>query len=126
METLVVVDRMTKREFGEYLRGLRKAAGLTQDKLARKLEVHSSQISRWETGENLPDPARLRELAQAMDADLEELLVKYSLAAADETTVAHRERDQAVRERNQILDRLDRVVPILERLVGLEDGDDAV
>src|ERR1044071_188341 len=44
--------------FGDALRRLRTAAGLSQSKLARRVPVHTSNISRYESGQQHPDDLR--------------------------------------------------------------------
>ena len=41
--------------FGEQLKALRKAAGLTRTDIAEKLRVHVSSVSGWELGKRLPN-----------------------------------------------------------------------
>ncbi|MBQ5354718.1 MAG: helix-turn-helix transcriptional regulator, partial [Clostridia bacterium] len=43
--------------FGDNLKELRKAAGLTQEKLGEILSVSMQAVSRWETTDTLPDAA---------------------------------------------------------------------
>ena len=46
---------MDQIKIGSFLKGLRKEKGLTQGQLAEKLNVSNRSISRWETGNTLPD-----------------------------------------------------------------------
>ena len=39
-----------KKSFGEYIRGKRQEAGLTQKELAERLFVTESTVSKWERG----------------------------------------------------------------------------
>lgn len=54
-------------EFGPALRRRRVAACLSQPQLARRVHVHQSAISRWETGHTVPDP----DIAEQLDTLLE-------------------------------------------------------
>ena len=56
---------MDQRRIGEFLKELRKEKGLTQEQLADKLFVTRRTVSRWETGNNMPDLEVLVELARA-------------------------------------------------------------
>lgn len=43
-------EKMNPKKIGEFLKGLRKEKGLTQEQLAEILHVSGRTISRWETG----------------------------------------------------------------------------
>lgn len=45
------------------LRSLRVGAGLTQGQLAAKLGVSNVSVHRWETGEVLPSPEHVKDMA---------------------------------------------------------------
>jgi transcriptional regulator with XRE-family HTH domain len=49
-----------------WLRVARKAAGLTQDKLARKIGRSKSAITQWESGQRSPGPQAVPQLAEAL------------------------------------------------------------
>ena len=65
---------LEKSEFGKYLFRLRKAAGLSQEKLAEKVGVHINTISQWENGVYIPKTAKLKRLAEALNTTEAELL----------------------------------------------------
>ena len=46
---------MDKYKFGEFIYQKRKQLHKTQDELGRKLNVTNKAVSKWETGETLPD-----------------------------------------------------------------------
>jgi transcriptional regulator with XRE-family HTH domain len=50
-------------DLGFRLRELREAAGLSQAQVAQELECSDSKVSRIETGEVLPTPRDVRDLA---------------------------------------------------------------
>lgn len=52
----------------------RKEAGLTQEKLARKVYVTRQAVSRWETGETTPSIDMTKLLASALDVPVMQLL----------------------------------------------------
>ena len=45
--------------FGEFLYTLRKEKGMTQAELAQTLGVTNKAVSKWETGEAMPETAQL-------------------------------------------------------------------
>lgn len=65
---------MDQIKIGSFLRELRKEKGLTQEQLAEQLNTTNRSVSRWETGNTLPDISILIELAEFYDVDVSELL----------------------------------------------------
>ena len=59
---------------GAVIRRLREAKGMTQAKLAEKIDVSPKTISKWETAKGLPDISLLDPLAAALDVSVMELL----------------------------------------------------
>ena len=53
---------MDVRKIGAFLKYLRNEKGITQEQLAEKLGVSGRTVSRWETGNNLPDLSILKML----------------------------------------------------------------
>lgn len=64
---------MEKSEFGDRMRELREAAGLTQAALAEKLGVPQSAISQWEGGRHAPPVTSVPDLAKALGVEAGEL-----------------------------------------------------
>lgn len=58
---------------GSVIRRLRESKNMTQEGLAQKLHVSSKAISKWETGQGLPDVSLLEPLAQALGISVIEL-----------------------------------------------------
>ncbi len=67
---------MDKYKFGEFIYNQRKKLGLTQDELGRKLNVTNKAVSKWETGETLPDIQLLEKLASTLNVTIDELLTQ--------------------------------------------------
>lgn len=59
---------------GRFLQSLRKEKGLTQEQLAEMFGVAQRTVSRWETGNNMPDIDVLIELSDFYKIDLREIL----------------------------------------------------
>lgn len=59
---------------GRNCRRLRQRAGLTQEELAERLHVTRQAVSAWETEKNRLDAETLVALAEALGADVQELL----------------------------------------------------
>ena len=60
--------------FGEFLYGLRKEKGMTQAELADMLDLTNKAVSKWETGETMPETAQLVPLSRIFDVTVDELL----------------------------------------------------
>lgn len=59
---------------GNSLYSARKSKGLTQEEVAEKLGVSRQTISKWETGETLPDIRQSKGLAMLYHVTLDELV----------------------------------------------------
>ena len=60
--------------FGERLRKLRKEAGLTQQELADKIGVKTTQVARWEKSFNHIQPDALKRIAKALNVEWTDLI----------------------------------------------------
>lgn len=65
---------MDQQKIGGFLKKLRKEKNLTQEQLAKQLNVSGRTVSRWETGSNMPDISILVELAEFYDASIPEII----------------------------------------------------
>ena len=65
---------MDQKKIGMFLKKLRKEKELTQAQLAEYFNVSDRTISRWETGNNMPDLSMLVELADFYDVDIREII----------------------------------------------------
>ena len=69
--------------FGEFLYTLRKEKGMTQAELASALNVTNKAVSKWETGEAMPETALLLPIAQIFGVTVDELLKGERNESAD-------------------------------------------
>lgn len=60
--------------FHDNLLSLRKRNHMSQEKLAEKIGVSRQTISKYETGEALPDILKCKEIADVFDVSLDELV----------------------------------------------------
>lgn len=58
---------------GERIMELRKASGLSQNQLAKAMEVSRQAVSKWETDQSAPDAVKMIHLAEVLDTDIEYL-----------------------------------------------------
>ncbi len=65
---------MNQQKTGVLLKRLRREKGLTQEQLAERFFVSSRTVSRWETGNNMPDVGTLIDLADFYDVDIREII----------------------------------------------------
>ena len=65
---------LNKSEFGSFVSILRKEKGITQKELAQQLFVSDKAVSKWETGQSIPDVALLIPLAEILGVSVTELL----------------------------------------------------
>lgn len=60
--------------FAERLKELRKKKGISQAELADLIEVHFTQVSRYERGETKPNAEAMSKLAKALDTTVDYLM----------------------------------------------------
>ena len=65
---------MDQQKTGCFLKELRKAKNLTQEQLAERLNISGRTVSRWETGNNMPDISLLVVLAEVYDVSIPEII----------------------------------------------------
>ena len=65
---------MDQVKIDKFLKELRKEKGLTQEQLAEKLNVSNRSISRYETGNNMPDISLLIEIADIFEVSIPEII----------------------------------------------------
>lgn len=65
---------INKKSFGEFISMLRKEKSMTQKELASRLLVSDKAVSKWETGNSMPDITLLVPLAEVLEVTVTELL----------------------------------------------------
>ena len=58
---------------GERITELRTACGLSQNQLAKAMEVSRQAVSKWENGQSTPDSVKMIHLAEVLETDIEYL-----------------------------------------------------
>lgn len=84
--------------FGEFLCALRKEKGMTQAELANALNVTNKAVSKWETGEAMPETALLLPIAQIFGVTVDELLKGERRESADSVHGENRAEEYIVHE----------------------------
>ena len=67
-------DEKLKFQLGANIVTYRKRSGLTQAKLAERLNYSDKAVSKWERGESMPDVLTLVQLAELFDITVDDLL----------------------------------------------------
>jgi transcriptional regulator with XRE-family HTH domain len=65
---------LNKIEFADRLKQLRKQKGISQGDLAEIIEVHFTQVSRYERGETKPNAEAMTKLAKALNTTVDFLM----------------------------------------------------
>ncbi len=65
---------MNNTKIGQFIAEKRKMLGLTQQELAEKLQITNKAVSKWETGDGMPDIQLLRPLASELGTTVDEIL----------------------------------------------------
>ena len=65
---------MDQKKVGLFLKALRKEKNITQEALAETLNVSDRTVSRWESGNNMPDISLLVELSEFYQVSIPEII----------------------------------------------------
>ena len=65
---------MDQKKIGGFLKELRNEKNVTQEQLAEVLNVSGRTVSRWETGNNMPDISILVDIADYYDVSISEII----------------------------------------------------
>lgn len=65
-------------KFNENLKYLRKRENLTQEELAERLNVSRQTITKWESGNSLPDIEKIKEIAYIFSVSVDSLIGEIS------------------------------------------------
>ena len=76
---------MDKLKFGDFIYKRRKMLGLSQEILGHKLGVTNKAVSKWETGETLPDVQLMEHLANVLNVTMDELYTQTDSVKEENT-----------------------------------------
>lgn len=62
------------KDFGQRLLQYRRKAGMSQEDLAEKVDVSRQTLSKWETGQSLPDAEKIQTVCEVLSITPNELL----------------------------------------------------
>ena len=80
-------DEILKKQIGANIASYRKRLGLTQARLAEKLNYSDKAVSKWERGESVPDVLILCQLAELFQITVNELVVDPNALPGNPGTV---------------------------------------
>ena len=96
---------MDQRKIGSFLKQLRKEKGITQEQLAEAFNVSNRTVSRWETGNNMPDISILVDIADYYNISIPEIINgerKSEMMKKEERELAKSMSDYATTEKENI------------------------
>ena len=107
---------------GSSLYHARKKSGLTQENVAEKLGVSRQTISKWETGETLPDIRQSKALAMLYHMTLDELIeYDFDEAQAQQMIDSVSEEAQARIDWNKVWSKKYPVLATYHQTVSIDD-----
>lgn len=98
-------------EFSEKLITLRKGRDLTQEQLAEQLKVSRQSISKWESGQVIPEVEKIVELSKVFNVTLDYLLKPSEI---DELSV---KTDMLEQQQKQLLNREQTRIKIFKNIL---------
>lgn len=113
--TIFVMNYIVMKEFGLVLKNIRKSKSLKINQLARLTGIDASLISRYESGDRMPNDKQLITLSQAMSLNYEEIRKQYVTAKvvqilayephAEEILIAAEQRIEYLSQKGAAIDR---------------------
>jgi len=96
---------MDQKKIGLFLKKLRKEKGITQEAFAETLNISGRTVSRWETGNNLPDISLLVAIADFYEVDVREIIEGERKSEMNEEIkdVANKMADYAENEKSKMM-----------------------
>ena len=115
---------MDQVKIGNFLKKLRKEKGITQEQLAEILNVSGRTVSRWETGNNMPDISILVDIADYYDISIPEIISgerKSEIMEKEAKKVAEAMSDYATAEKAVLLKRVKviSIIGLVALIIGL-------
>ena len=81
--------------FSEKLIDLRRRQGLSQEELSERMDVSRQAVSKWESGQTMPDVSKLVALARVFDVSVDYLLREEAEASSEKARQAMKPEIQA-------------------------------
>lgn len=65
---------MNNATIGQFISAKRKSLGMTQKELAEELQITNKAVSKWETGDGMPDIQLLQPLSEVLNVTVDDIL----------------------------------------------------
>lgn len=101
---------MDQIQIGKFIAACRKEKGMTQAQLAEKMGVSDRDVSKWETGKNMPDSSIMLELCSELGITVNDLLNGRRIAMENYKEIA----EKTILEMRESKERNDRLLLRLE------------
>lgn len=109
---------MDLQQIGMYIARKRKAQGLTQEELAKQLNVTNKAVSKWENGKCLPDSSHFEVLCDALHITLNELLAGRDIEEVKRAEFYENNMKEVLKSNEHLKSLKDICIGILLLLVG--------
>lgn len=90
--------------FGEKLKELRIKANLTQEELAKKMDISSKTIGRWENQDTAPDITKLKKICKILKCNMSDLTSEKEIAIKESKKEMIRKEEVILPKQNKIKD----------------------
>ncbi len=65
---------MDQEKIGDFIKNIRKKHHLTQNEMAKKLNVTYQAVSKWENGKSIPDISILKDISEKFNVEIDEII----------------------------------------------------
>jgi len=96
----------SKQNIGKIITEQRKSIPLTLKQLYEMSGVSIAHLVRIESGERIPSPHALQEIARPLGLNLNELLIMCGYLSPEPSALSEEQRDKLLAELNTLLERL--------------------
>ena len=106
---------MDQIKIGKFIAERRKAVGLTQTQLAEKMNITNRAVSKWETGNSLPDSSIMLDLCDVLKITVNDLLCGEVISMENYNKEMEKKLIEMVKEKEEA----DRKLLRMEIVVGI-------
>lgn len=92
---------MNQTKIGKFIAAMRKEQSLTQKQLAEQLMISDKTVSKWETGNGMPEVSLMLPLCEALKINVNELLSGEKLTESNYHEKAEENMMELVREKEE-------------------------